>query len=96
MLEFVAIFAVYAFLQKFIVDKLLVSRIKSATTTEAAIRYRAKLKSRRLLFFGVFLCLIVCFYAWLSILEMRETGKFEVDHWRWAIKTKPKSCHISG
>ena len=85
MLEFVAIFAVYAFLQKFIVDKLLVSRIKSATTTEAAIRYRAKLKSRRLLFFGVFLCLIVCFYAWLSILAMRETGKFEVDHWRWAI-----------
>ena len=62
MLEFVAIFAVYAFLQKFIVDKLLVSRIKSATTTEAAIRYRAKLKSRRLLFFGLSLfdCLFLC------------------------------------
>ena len=85
MLELVAIFAVYALLQKFLVDKLLIRRIKLATTTEAAIRCRAKLKSRRRMFFGVYLCLIVCFYTWLSILATRETGKFDVDDWRWVI-----------
>lgn len=85
MLELVSIFAVYALLQKFLVDKLLIRRIKLATTTEAAIRCRAKLKSRRRMFFGVYLCLIVCFYTWLSILATRETGKFDVDDWRWVI-----------
>lgn len=85
MLEIVAIFAVYALLQKFLVDKLLIRRIKLATTTEAAIRCRAKLKSCRRMFFGAYLCLIVCFHTWLSILATRETGKFDVDDWRWVI-----------
>lgn len=85
MLLIIAIFALYTLLQKVIIDRSLIRRIKKSENVDEAIRFRVKLKFRRRIFLCMYLAVVLCAFTGLSILAMRETGKFDVNDWGWVI-----------